>query len=183
MTLREGRASDRTGTSESAGEGRGIPCRHDSKTLRFVTSASSRPVYKHVYRSPFRSERGVERSILLPWRRGIATPSPADSLPLVARPLSERVLTRLRSLRSRRPRANSSVTLAVARLTDSARHRTLGSQFRSQRSRTFSLLAFGGYPSSSARSNWLTSPGSALPPVFCMTCPTRKLIAPSSPDS
>jgi hypothetical protein len=37
------------------------------------------------------------------------------------------------------------------------------------------------YPSSRARSCSFTSPGSALPPVFCMTWPTRKLMAPSSP--
>jgi len=37
------------------------------------------------------------------------------------------------------------------------------------------------YPSSSARSIPFTSPGSALPPVFCITWPTRKLMAPPSP--
>ena len=33
-----------------------------------------------------------------------------------------------------------------------------------------------------ARSIWLTWPGLALPPVFCMTCPTKNPISLSLPD-
>ena len=52
---------------------------------------------------------------------------------------------------------------------------------RSDRNRVVSTRRLLAYSSSRSRSNWFTEPGSALPPVFCITCPTRKLSAPPSP--